>query len=471
MKKIIFSLIFIGIMNPLFGIEEIRDSSGSFTLSGCVKIAETTYKPLKLAKQEIDVSGWKLAESTRNLFPNLTAKAEETNGDAIREIGTPAFREQTLGVQLAYPLFQSGKIWATRMQAKSNYVISVLKYDKTRQEMVYCVSEAYWNLVKARKDLSEYENAFDKLTKTYKMSQELFKSGMINEKELLSVESQNNQALYQMETAKYDLENYKWKLADALGLDKPLEGEPGDEIPFRRLDINVEECQRIASSCQTEILMQKEMVTSAKYGMKVKKSYKWPKLDLTGFYGRSGGAYEGEELKLKEDYQVGVQLSETFWLNTLSGSGMTQKTSPKLGQSSRTESNTVSTSLSFLDAYKQKAEEKEAALEHNQSLHGLDKAKLSVNSEVREAYFNYCKALVQIGNSELDATIASKELAIDKINLGNDKASVIDVAEAINKCASSNAALNDAKVFYLISLAALNKAVGIENMYSINTEQ
>jgi len=100
-----------------------------------------------------------------------------------------------------------------------------------------------------------------------------------------------------------------------------------------------------------------------------------------------------------------------------------------------------------------------------------EKAKKDAADEVRDAYFNYRKALAQVRNSQLDLDLAERELAIQKINLRDDKATLPDVAEARNKVTGSRVAMREARAFYLISLAALNKAVGISDQFKISGDK
>lgn len=451
---------------PLLDAETVDVSSGPVTLSECRAIAANTYEPLKLAEQEVKLADFKCVTAGRALYPSLTAKAEQTNGDALRDVGTPGFREESYGLQMAYALFQGGKLQAAHQQAVSAALIAKLKYDKTHQEMLFGVSEAYWNLVRIYNNMTEYNSSKTDLLRIYGMAKELFSAGAINEREGLSVESQKNQSIYQLETAEADLENYRWKLADALGYIKPIDGLPEMNIPSERITVDLDQCLLTAEASHPDMLIQKETLVSARAALKVKRAHKLPKLDLNGFYGRSGGAFDGEDLNLTEDYQIGVQFTESFWLNTLTASENKQKTSPKLGQSTRTESDTTSAAVNILDGYIAVSEEREALLMLNQAEAGLKKTRFTVLAGVREAYFNYRKAIAQMNNAKLDADIAKRELAISEINMGNDKSSIVNFAEARNKLASSNAAYNDAKVFYLVSLNALNKAVGIEDKFT-----
>lgn len=133
-----------------------------------------------------------------------------------------------------------------------------------------------------------------------------------------------------------------------------------------------------------------------------------------------------------------------------------------MGQSSRTESRTASATFGLLDGYQSAAEKKESAWQYRQAKYNEEKARQTMMVEVREAFFNVKKGQSQVKNAELEVELAKSELAIQKIHLKDEKASVADVAEANNKRTNAKASLNEAKVFYLLALSALEKAVGLE---------
>jgi len=463
MKIISSSIIILILSIPLTAQDQVVSSTTTLSFADCMKTASEMYEPLKLAKQEIDLSTAKLTESRRSLYPTLTAKGDHTDGAADVGTGTPSFSEDSYGLQTTYPIYQGGKMSSIFKQAKLNLTISNLKYEKTKKELAYTVAEAYWNLLRLICDTKEYEKSLEELKKIYGMTKKLYANGSINERELISVQSQLNQAEYQLETNMSDVENQKWKLSVAMGLDKQIDFTTITEIPFSRIEISLEQCLQKAQTGNYDVLIAETTAEVEHLGVVVKKSYKKPKIDFNAFYGKSGSAYQGEVLNLAEDYQFGIQIAQPFDLNTFNLSGQAIKTSPKLGQTTLTQSDTLSASVSLLDAYKQQSEEKEAYLTFNQALFNLKKTKADTAAQVRDAYFNYRKALSQVNNAQLDYQLAKKELAIDSINLGNEKANFVNVAEDANKVASSAAALNDAKVFYIISIAAIDKAVGKES--------
>src|SRR5437773_1711375 len=151
-----------------------------------------------------------------------------------------------------------------------------------------------------------------------------------------------------------------WPTSSSRKTVSPPDFRPSSAIPLDMKEVSLEECLHLAKLQNPELLLQRKAAEAAHQGDLAGKSLYYPKLSINGFYGRSGGAFKGEDLHLGEDWLVGMQLSQYFGLNTVNASGFEQHTSPKIGQSTRTASKTASSSIGILDGFKQKAEKREA---------------------------------------------------------------------------------------------------------------
>ena len=437
-----------------------------FSLLECLEMSGIHYQPMHIAETEIRVAESKALEAARNLWPTLSTKGEITHGAAIQELGTPGFREQSYGLQLNYTLFNGGQLWSTYQQADFQLQVSHLKYKKQFQEMIYQVAEAYWNLARIRDDVHDYKRSLKKVGRYHKMARQLYQQGIINKRILLATTANKNQVTYLLESAGAEEEKYYWEWLEALGVQTPIQGQVQSLAPSQPEDITLSSCISMAHEHHPELAIQGYLHKISELEQTIKHSGDWPKIELSGFYGRSGGAYNSEDLHLREDYNVNIKLTQQIAWNTISTSGFEQKTSPKLGQSSRTESRTVSAAINWLDGYKSAREKKEVELGVLQADYNQHKTLIKVEQQVREAYFNYKKAVSQIKHAETELDLYKRELAIHEINLRDKKATLSDMAEAQNKLIGSKAAWREALAFYYISLAALDKAIGIPGKFS-----
>ncbi len=437
--------------------------AGVLSLQQALGSAGDHYQPLQLAEEEVGVSKAKAGEAGRALWPNLSVKGEATKGAAIVELGTPGFREASYGVQLSQTLFQGGKLWSTFKQATVNEKIARAKVTKVKQEMGHQVREAYWNLARLYLNANDYDDAIKDCTRYLQMAQKLYHDGTINQKYLLATEVQKNNSFYQKQTTQAEIEKFRWNLAAAMGLEKPEDWTLPEHLPFKKTDIDLNHCLEQATLHNPDYQIQQLSLEASGLENNIKQSQDWPKLELSGFYGRSGGAYNSEDFDLKEDYNISLKLTQNLAWNSLALSGFKQKTSPKLGQSTRTEADTATATLGILDGYKSAAEKKEAQWQLHQARYNREKARQTMVMDVKEAFYNVQKGEAQVANAQLESDLAEKELAIQMIHLRDEKTSIADVAEARNKVAAAHSTLREARVFYLVALSALDKAVGIQD--------
>jgi outer membrane protein TolC len=146
-----------------------------------------------------------------------------------------------------------------------------------------------------------------------------------------------------------------------------------------------------ARSVHPDLSVQRYATEAAHYGDLAGKALYYPRLSVNGFYGRSGAAYENENFELKEDWNLGAQFPNISGAVQLNASAMEIKTSPKLGQSTRTQSRTYAGSVGIEDSLKLKTEKAEAAFTYHQAKEDLRRTQMEVANNVRTAYAEWAK--------------------------------------------------------------------------------
>jgi len=439
----------------------------TITLQESEKIALEKHPALRIAHLESDLASFKKNEALRSLWPNLTLKGEETEGKAIRELGTPGFNEKSYSAQISQPLFQGGRLFRIYRQTLANLNLAREKYAKVQQETLYSARETFWRLVGASNLIGVYSNALSYLEKEKSDAEQLLKKDVITQQTYLIINSQYQQMASQFESAKAEEESRLWQWTSSLGLKTPPDYHPVPSTASLIVpQISLQECLSLALTHHPDILIQKHTTEAALLGLKALSSYVWPQLDFNASYGQGGGAFKGETLNLREDWQLGLKLSRSFSANSLNFSGFKQKTSPKLGQSSRTEIETVSVSVGVLDGLKQRGERKEADLVYAQSQVQMDKTTLEVQNGVRDAYAGWKKAIAQVLIAQNDLDLARTEFAISEIKVAHQNASFQEKAISRNKLAQAEAALIEAETAYRVAIAALNRALGHPNKFA-----
>ncbi len=452
----------VGIILTVFFVAKGELIAKGMKLEECYQIAESEYFPLKIAEEEVKLARLKLREARRNLMPSLSGKVEETKGKADRESGIPDFKEEVYGIELGQVIYHGGKLNSLFKQAKINLEIAQKKQLKCRLDLVYGLEKVYTNAVKTKLNAMEEKKLLSVTNRMLSLVEKQYHAGLVTKLELLNVQSRKNKIYYQMVSTQKDVSLALLELRQLMNLKENIPLEIFSKLKFKKSEINLDECFAWAFENRVEIFLAQLNLEYAKHEEKIAKSGGRLKVDFTGFYGKSGSAYKNEEFKFEEDWSVGLKLSKALGANTMSGTYNEGKTSPKLGQSSRTDSKTGTASLSLLDNLSLGAKKQEAVVSFLKATSKLREAEKALSFEVKKSYFNYQKALLQVEAALKEIEFCREEVKILK---GKNKLNLIAISEVINgqmRLTEGKIAHNDALSFYHLSLADLNKSMGIK---------
>lgn len=436
-------------------------------LAEAEKTALTSHPSIRLADEETAVSAYKRKEAYRAIYPNITLKGEQTYGESVERLGTPDFEEKSYGVQASQPIIQGGKLFRSYRQARATWESQQAKAVKARHEVVFGIREAHWNYVKTARALDAHQRARADLEKEMAMAEKLSGGGAIPRQVYLTISGQSGQAQLASDGAEAEMTARLWQWTAALGLSQPPDYRPADDIPSGPVPaITLEECLSVAQGGHPELKIQEKALEAARYGDKAARGLYWPKLSASGFYGRSGGAFEGERLELREDWNAGLQLAQYFGGNTVNLNGQQVRTSPKIGQTTRTESKTVSGTVGVMDGLRQKTEKKDAALTFHQAEVQMERTRMEVSNNVRESYANWKKALAGLKIGENELALAKTDFSIAGIKSAHREVPISERAVSRNKLAAAEVAFADAQAGYQIAAAALSRAVGDPDFFN-----
>ncbi len=434
-------------------------------LEHCLRIALDNSKTVKIAEEEVKFAKLKVREAARALFPSVIAKMDRTDGNikSLETEGVDAgFRETEFGVQVGQSLYQGGKLKSTLGQANSRLEVARKKYEKTKQDLIFDVKKAYYNLVSCRANLNEREKLQSEAESILEEVKKKHQLNLVTKEELLNVQSQYNQVRYEKISEEKDFSLALLTLQQLLNLEKPVSVEVDTRLDFQELAISLDHCLELAREHNTDLAISKLSVRFAELGKEIVRSDQRFKIDLSGFYGRGGGAYKTEKLKISDSWYAGIKVSKGLGGSTLSSAYTSDQTNPKLGQSSRTESNMGSVSLSFFDNLKNVSEQREADIEYEKAVNEANETEKRMESNVKEAYFNYQKSLIQLEaiSKEIEFRKEQERIAREKGKLNLAPNSEVLGAE-INLTSARNS-YNEALAYYHIAVASLNKAIGTE---------
>lgn len=271
-------------------------------------------------KQTLSNLGTGLSAMVPDLVP-LAPQLNAAGNGLVDALHTDTRNAGVMAVMLTQPIYMGGKIRAYNKITQYAEQASETMYDKTLQDIIVEVDDAYWNLVAlhSKKKLAEgYKALVDKLEKDV---EQLVKEGMATKSDLLSVKVKVNEAGVTLIQVNNGIELSRMNLCRICGLDmdEPIEVEDN-------IDDNSQTAEAITNGAlvnqPTDDLVQqaennrKELqaldLKNKIYDEKIKlaRSEYLPKLALMGGYLASNpSVFNSFEQRLKGMWNVGVTLN------------------------------------------------------------------------------------------------------------------------------------------------------------------
>lgn len=420
------------------------------------------HRPVQISREEVDLAQMKLREARRALYPGATLKGSWTEGTA----SNVDFEEVSAGLQLEQPIFYSGRLRETYRQALVNLQVSEKRSNKVKADFSQEIAQAYFQHIGAKAALSAQEGLLGQVEDFLKKARARYDKGLLTRLELLNVEAQVNQARFQRMTAENDLALARIKFYQRLNLSPDAQVEvPSEFPPYSPTPVDLEEALALAAQYRPDIQVNTLLVEFNEYEERIAKAKGKLKVDLSGFIGSSGSAFETESLDLGDDYFVGIKATRAWGPHGATLSSTTTKTSPKLGQTTRTDSTVTSGELGILNQLQGLSEIQQARIGLEKARNDLEETKGTVFQEVQEAVISVTKARTQLEYAKQKITFREEQVKILQAQASLNEVLPSQVLEAIIKLTDERVASVQALTNLQVALAKLNKAIGLPGRY------
>lgn len=407
----------------------------------------------------------KVREAKRNLFPAATLKTSLTQGTAS-ELD---FREYSSGLELQHPLYYSGRLRDTYRQSLVNLMVAEKRQGKVKGDFSLELAQAYFQLVGAKAGFETQEGLVKKAQGTFDAAQARYQAGLLTRLELLNVESLVNQSRFQQQTAENDVTLARLKFLQRLGVepDQPPPAEvPGQLPPTALAAVDPEEALQLALLNRLDIKINTLQVEFSEYEERIALSKGKLKLDLTGFIGASASAFETEPLNPAEDYFVGLRATRTWGSHGMTSSVTDTHTSPRLGQTTRTDSTVYQSEVGLFNQLSGLTEVEQARANLERARHELAEIKQTIFQEVQESYVSFTKARLQLEYARQKIQFRKEQVKVLEAQASLNEVPPSQVLEALIKETDEEVGFVQAQTNYHVALARLNKAVGLPGHYS-----
>lgn len=435
-KGLIVILIFLAAGALTFPQEKL-----ALTLEDSIRLA-LAQNPFYLASQEkVDAAQSMVRDAASRFFPTLNGQGLHTLDEKLFVLEFPSMvpgqppqrisidftKDYQFALSFSLPLFTGGRLVSGYNQAKYNLLSTQESQRQSRQDTVFNVTRAFYGHLLAKKFVEVAEEAVKLAEKHLDNVKNLYEVGMASKFDLLRSEVQVANLKPQLIRARNSLNVTELSLKTLLGLELSRPVEIKGELIYQPLEADIEESMNKALANRPEISQLRYQHRMAGEMLKIVRASNYPSLAVGGSYN-----FWADKFNFKEDnWQNYYAINLVFTLPLFNGFS----TSAQVAQS--------------------KAMIKEIEFTEK----GLAEM---IKFEVREAVLNLKQANESLLSQEKNVEQAQESVRIAELNFSEGIATTLDVSSAQMALSQAKTNYSQALFDYVISIAQLEKAMGIE---------
>jgi outer membrane protein len=412
----------------------------TLTLEKCIQLALSQNPYHRAAEERVEAAKSQVREAASSFFPSLNAQGLHTLDEKVFELEFPSFipgeppqrvtvdftRDYQFSMSLSIPLFTSGRLTSGFRQARYNLLSTEEYVRQSTHVTVFNTKSAFYRYLLAKEFVRVAEEAVEVAEKLYKNVKSLYEVGMASKFDLLRSEVRVANLKPQLIKARNNLKIAELSLKTLLGLDLEKPVEIKGELIYEAYEPDLEKSLAEALQNRPEINQLSYQKQMAGEMLKLARASNLPSIAVSGTYNFWADKFNFHKDTWQNFYAVNLVLT----LPIFNGFA----TSARMAQS--------------------KAVIRELEL----SKKGLVDM---VRFEIRQAILKLNEARESLLSQEKNVEQAQESLRIAELNYAEGMITVLDVSQTQAVLSQTKTNYSQALFDYVISLAQLEKARGV----------
>lgn len=441
---------------------EDRSPDATFlTLEGCIQIGLANHGPLKVAEEQARLARVRITEARRGLYPTASLKWTETRGEA--GLTTADFLGREFTAEAQQLIFDGGRAFALYRQAEVNYEIAQATYDRLLADTRFDITKAYYDLARLKHTVKVYRGAGEEMKGDLERNRRRFELGLNRSLDLLAVESQYRELMNRGKALERDLSLAHLALAQAMSLSPTEKIDIEGSLDYEETTVDLESLTHLALANRPEVEVGELLVQFNQFGLEAAESLDKFQVNLTGALGKRAEVFEVQDTNLATEWFLGMNVSHPWGSNTLSSETIVQDRTPAVGQFTSTKFKSHTLRLSLFDRLK--SGKIEASVRLEEAMEELERTKRVVTYEAKQAFYDHQRAVDQVKATGLEAALAEESQKVVRAQVVLDEAKIQDLFDVASRLLQVRTTHLEALATYHTSVAAMNRAVGVEGYY------
>ena len=327
-------------------------------------------------------------------------------------------------LRLNYPLYTGGRNENAIKSARYGLNSADLTLENSKQQIKYQTTSAYYEILRCRDIIATQQETVNNLSEHLRQVEIKFTNGVVAHADVLSSKVQLANAQQSLIAAQNDYENAIATLDNLIGLPMDTVIVVNDEIPYQKIEINLEECLKYAFEHRPDIFVADYAVKQAETNIESAKSSKRPQVNAV-----VAKTFNGESPftdKHSESWTAGLSMTWNLFDNNVTAAQI---------------------------------HENEATVKRLQSAE--NQIRESVELDVRKAYNSLKAAEKQIVTMKIAVSQAEEDYNIAQIKYAEGVGINLEVMDAQEKLTEARMNYFNALYNYKVSKAQLEKAMGV----------
>ncbi|MBI3312678.1 MAG: TolC family protein [Candidatus Omnitrophica bacterium] len=470
-------------------------SGGKKELKDLIARALRVHTPARASKERISLARRRILAAWRKLFPETKFEIHKKGGNLSQE----PYNSRNYKFSFRQPVFHGGILWNTLLKEKAGLEAAQKEYDKTLSDLIYDVSSAYFEYNRTRLVIEDQKKGIEKMRHFSEISQRKFKEEIISEIEHLNVQSLFSQMEYDYETSKQELEIAKLEMDKFLNLTShdeidvlgfyDLEALVEKEKSNRAADVAVAPTPQtegyqfegalqvpdlgtlvdLAYESRPELRIEASKLQSARLEERIQMGEMIPSADAVLEFGKLGEAFDANSTRpgLRNEFRFMIEVNWNAAGNKMNYTYEKNAQPPSVSQflqGSGSETNRNSFSVGLWDGLDQWASMKEAEVAKLDQIVELEKAEKEVIQDVKQAYFDFQKAQIQVKSSLQRVDYRKRLTQLAEHRLSQNEVQISEYFQTEIDLLREQTELHKALKDYFSAKAKLNHAIGKEDL-------
>jgi outer membrane protein TolC len=435
----------------------------TLTLKDCVDIAMSNSMLISVAKEKEKLSRMKVNESFRELFPEFSLMWDETKG----KISDAFYVGRKFGLEFKQVITHGGEQISLWEQAKVNMKIAKESLNKEKERLIFDVSKAYYEAVKAARKHYYQKALIDDIQGDFTMVKKEQEYELISKIDFMNVESMVSRIEHAAMVSENSAALSMMELNKVMGIDINARIDIEQDLPEEEIEIDSERCISLALQFKPEYRISYLQTEVAKLSSRIADAQMYPQIDIFGKFLKAAEHLEPlnvEPLRhfLDNEKTLGATVTVPLGPHTLDYQRKEVKLAPTVTTfGSDTEYKTDKLRLNLFDNMARHSGVKDASVKYKESLEEFNKAEQDIYTEINTALFSMKEASIKMQNSKNDISLYAKEIEVAHVRKGLNDISFYDLIEAKSKLYNEKGSYAEALSDYRVAVARVNKAIGI----------